>query len=260
MIVQSLFSRPPSVESVNMTDPWLLMAPERLTASLGVGPAKGQRLDMRPFWVFVPLFLGVFAVSEICGLVFANHVPAGTSYWLDTLLGVVVLAAGCFVLHHEYRPSLAQLGLQRDLFRSPSVRRWIYLAIAVAVGLKTVPLLISQVRWDTTSNGLHPLVQETWAHLPSYLILDVVLVPLVEEFTFRGYIYLVLRQNWGDTIAAIVPSAIFAVAHGSHALFNFWLALLWIYFNNRAGSLWPSIGAHVVLNAGLLIFPPLSTW
>jgi hypothetical protein len=126
-----------------MTDPWLLSASERLTASLGVGPARAKKLDMSPFWVFLPLTLGVFGIY---GFVFANHVPAGTSYWLEPLLGSVVLAAGCFALHHEYRPSFTQLGLQAGVFRSPKVRRWTYLAIGVAVVLKTIPLLLANLR------------------------------------------------------------------------------------------------------------------
>jgi membrane protease YdiL (CAAX protease family) len=215
---------------------------------------------MRPFLVFLPLFLGAFAVYCICDLVFANHVPAGTSYWLDALLVVVVLALGCLALHHEYRPSFTQLGLQRGAFRSPNVRRCTYLASGVAVLLKTIPLLIADLRGPAVGGRLHPVVQEAWEHLPSYLILYVVLGPLAEEFMFRGYIYLVLRQNWGDTVAALVTSAIFAAMHGSFLLTHFCLSLFYIYFNNRAGSLWPSIGAHIVFNAGLLIFPSLSTW
>jgi membrane protease YdiL (CAAX protease family) len=237
-----------------MTDPWLLSASERLTASLGAGPGKGKKLDMGPFWVFLPLFLGVFGIY---GFFFARYVPAGTSYWLDLLLGCAVLAVGCFALHHEYRPSLTQLGLQAGVFRSPRVRRWTYIAIGVAVALKAIPLVLAYLRGPAANARLLPVVQEAWEHLPSSLIVYVVLAPVVEEFTFRGYVYLVLRQNWGDILAELVASAIFAALHGAHLPYYFGLSLLWIYFNNRAGSLWPSISAHILSNAGLLIFPPV---
>jgi hypothetical protein len=211
---------------------------------------------MSPFWLLVPLSLGIFAVFGIFGWVCANHVPASMFYFLDAVVPIVVFAAGCLVLHHEYRPSFTQLGLLPDVFRSPKVRRWIYLAIGVAVVLRIIALLFAHLRGATTSSGFLSPVQEAWEHLPTYVIVSVALGPLMEEFAFRGYIYLLLRQNWGDTVAALVASAIFATAHLGHLPFYFWLSLLWIYFNNRAGSLWPSIAAHIVFNAGLLIFPP----
>ena len=74
--------------------------------------------------------------------------------------------------------------------------------------------------------------------------------PLIEEVFFRGFLLAALVQPLGAFRAAVVASAVFAVAHASIAvvlpLFLTGLLLSWLYL--RTGSLWPPFAAHAAQN------------
>ena len=74
--------------------------------------------------------------------------------------------------------------------------------------------------------------------------------PLIEEVFFRGFLLAALVQPLGPFRAAVVASAVFAIAHASIAvvlpLFLTGLLLSWLYL--RTGSLWPPFAAHAAQN------------
>jgi hypothetical protein len=78
----------------------------------------------------------------------------------------------------------------------------------------------------------------------------VVIAPLCEETFFRGFLFGVLRQTVGPTVAAVVSSAVFALVHmslsASAAIFCLGLVLCGIYA--RTGSLYPAISFHALFN------------
>jgi membrane protease YdiL (CAAX protease family) len=234
--------------------PWLLSESERLTARLGTGQGKGQKLDLGPFWVFLP----VLGATALVGWVAMSAAP-NLQYEISLLSEVLMIGGGCLALQHEYRVSSRQLGIHRGVFSSPPARRWTLIAVVTSGTFRALPLLVAHFRDPSLPPHLAPNVQQAWAHLPSFIVFAIILAPIVEEFGFRGYLYLALRQNWGKTIAALVASAVFAVMHGKQLLVYFCLSMFYILFNDRAESLWPSILAHIIWNAGLLTLPLVAT-
>jgi membrane protease YdiL (CAAX protease family) len=232
--------------------PWLLSESERLTASLGTGKGKGQKLDLGPFWVFLPLLVATGLIDWI-----ATSAAPNRHYEFSLFFAVLMIGAGCLALQHEYRVSPRQFGLHRGVFSSPPARRWTLIAVATMGSLRALGLLVSYSRDPNLPRHLPPDVQEIWAHLPGFIVFAVVLAPVVEELGFRGYLYLALRQNWGKTIAALVASVIFGMMHGKELPVHFCLSMFYIFLNDRAESLWPSILAHIVWNAGVLMLPPI---
>jgi membrane protease YdiL (CAAX protease family) len=80
------------------------------------------------------------------------------------------------------------------------------------------------------------------------------LAPLVEELIFRGLLYGWLAGWWGSTMAWLVSSLVFAVAHVelAHVLLVLPLGLWLGWLRRRTDSLWPSLVAHMI-NNGLAV-------
>ena len=86
----------------------------------------------------------------------------------------------------------------------------------------------------------------------------VILPPLAEEIMVRGFLYSGLRKGLSKTWAVLITSGLFAVAHlqaGSGepllwiaAIDTFTLSLVLIYLREKTGSLWSSIGLHMIKN------------
>jgi len=86
-------------------------------------------------------------------------------------------------------------------------------------------------------------------------LLSVVVVifigPFIEEVIFRGLILRSFLTNYSPVRAVVYSSLLFALYHLNiyQIPFAFVFGLLggWLY--HRTGTLWPSLGAHVVVNA-----------
>ena len=89
--------------------------------------------------------------------------------------------------------------------------------------------------------------------------LALVVAPLGEEILFRGFFLQGLTRRWGFWPAAIVTSAVFALAHLLPYLyvpvFIMGLAFAWLFW--RTGSLWASIAAHATMNLTSLVVAAL---
>jgi membrane protease YdiL (CAAX protease family) len=86
-----------------------------------------------------------------------------------------------------------------------------------------------------------------------------VIVPVVEEVSFRAVLFGWLRWRWGRLVAYPLSAVVFAALHGIPAIVPaiavFGLVLAYLYDASR--SLWPGIAVHAAFNAintiGLLI-------
>lgn len=86
----------------------------------------------------------------------------------------------------------------------------------------------------------------------------VVMPPFVEEILARGFLYSGLKSRLPKITAILLTSLIFAVAHlqlgsgtalvWSAALDTFILSVILIYLREVTGSLWASIGLHMIKN------------
>ena len=85
-------------------------------------------------------------------------------------------------------------------------------------------------------------------HLVLGLLVGAVLVPIAEEVLFRGVLFAALRRRSGPVAAAILSSLLFGALHDEH-VFPTLLGLTFALLYHRTGSLWTSIGAHMLVNA-----------
>lgn len=88
----------------------------------------------------------------------------------------------------------------------------------------------------------------------------VALPPIVEEITFRGFLYSGLRHRMAPIWATLLTSLLFATPHllessnGQGLLWvagidTFILSLVLCYLREKSKSLWASIGVHMVKNS-----------
>jgi membrane protease YdiL (CAAX protease family) len=86
-------------------------------------------------------------------------------------------------------------------------------------------------------------------------LLAVLVVPLTEEFLFRGILYTTLRPLVGRLPAILVSSLVFALPHDrSRWLAAFALGLLLAYVFDRTQSLLASSAVHVLHNGLIILF------
>ena len=87
----------------------------------------------------------------------------------------------------------------------------------------------------------------------------VIMAPLVEELTFRGFMYTRLKQGMPKWIAVILTSLVFGIVHGTliWAIYTFVFSLALIYIFERTKSIWACILFHMSFN---LVGAVMSTW
>lgn len=87
----------------------------------------------------------------------------------------------------------------------------------------------------------------------------VIMAPLVEELTFRGFVYSRLKSGMAKWIAVIITSLVFGIVHGTiiWAIYTFVFSLCLICILERTGSLWGCILFHMAFN---LVGALMSTW
>ncbi len=126
----------------------------------------------------------------------------------------------------------------------------VFLALAVSVIGITSSTLISTL---LSFLGLQP---HTNLFLPQNLVSRLlfglhlcVIVPLLEEFVFRGMIFQSMRR-FGDSFALIISATLFALFHGNlvQAPNAFLMGLVIGYFVLYSGSLWVGVIIHAVNN------------
>ena len=156
-------------------------------------------------------------------------------------LGLVLL----LTLWPKLRP--VDLGLTAPV-RAP-------LGVAIGVGLWLLSIAIANAQAAVVGSHPQSLIVAAAAHrsVPG-LIIDLVfgagVVAIVEELFFRVVLFALLRQRMRFIYAAILSSALFAIAHEVTAwlpVFALGLGLAYLY--EKRHSLWTNALAHGTLNA-----------
>ncbi len=132
------------------------------------------------------------------------------------------------------------------------------------IGLSLIKVLVpglnieqkQEIGFSTTTSGI--------SLIPIFISL-VILPPITEEIVARGFLFGGLRSKLPFVLAAMITSTLFASAHLSQAsdgllwvagIDTFILSMVLCYLREKTGSLWPSIGVHMIKNgvAFLVLF------
>ena len=87
-------------------------------------------------------------------------------------------------------------------------------------------------------------------------------IPIAEEFMFRGVLYQRYRETRGFYYAAIWSALFFSVTHTNtvQMIYTFLLGILLCYVYEKFGSMKAPIMLHIVLNLGSLIFTDIGVF
>lgn len=182
---------------------------------------------------------GVSASSQLMASLFNNVL------YVICLLACILFLY--FILRKPFRIS--------QLFRAPKAMPS---AVALPVFLGTTIVasgVVGLLQYALSRFGLVPLTPDfsapegdTAAFL-IYAFCITILPAFLEELLFRGIVMTSLRP-FGDTVALVMSSLLFALAHGnlSQSVNAFILAMVMGYFVLRTGSLWTGIILHFINN------------
>lgn len=90
-----------------------------------------------------------------------------------------------------------------------------------------------------------------FGYFPFWFIGVAIFTPLWEELFFRGIFFNVVRNKWGLTIAVLITSVVFALAHMTPVLipYLFILGVAAAILRNYHGSLVASVLLHMTVNS-----------
>ena len=110
----------------------------------------------------------------------------------------------------------------------------------------------SQFGYEPTAS-FAPAGRQTMQMFALELFSTAMLVPVMEEFAFRGVLLSALRK-YGGGFAVIASALVFAFAHGdfSNVVFAFFAGLVFGFLYVRTGNLWISVCIHA-LNNGIAV-------
>ena len=175
----------------------------------------------------------------------ALYFSAAVSQWLVAALGLVAVSLA--------RISFSNLGFRAISSREAAV--WTLLLMAIALALMGLLVLLERIDWWPKESELLSLLipvtrrEKLWAVLA--------LAPtaaLCEEFLYRGFL-LYQISHWMNSPAAggVISSLVFGLAHGYQGFYGVCraavLGLLLAWPVIHSGSLYPSIAAHLIIDA-----------
>ncbi len=170
------------------------------------------------------------------------------------------LGVFCFVLQREYRPRAEQLGLRVAMLLRGRALIWTVFGVAFTAAELASMYWFAELLFSTLRPHYIFSVQAQASSIsrrPIAFLISAAVGPVLEELFCRGYLYLVLRQNWGRRWAALVSSGVFAALHLTNILLAvvvFFASLAYVFLDNRAKSLAPSVVAHASYNVVLSLF------
>jgi uncharacterized protein len=228
-----------------------------------LGPALEARDVFRVFGLVVVVMLAVvpllraFAAPDLSGSSLRNLWIAQNAIWAAAQMGAIWL-----LLIRGRNRSWASFDFV------PVAPRWGGIAILAALGALPLALLLHALLQQGEGAGTSAVYRRVFAadisglEAGTLLLYMGYIVPLAEEFLFRGVLFAWLRRRYAFGPAAAVSAAVFAAAHLRLDMmpiaFLMGLAFAWIY--ERSRSLLAPIMMHQTYNTTALVLTLASAW
>jgi membrane protease YdiL (CAAX protease family) len=136
-----------------------------------------------------------------------------------------------------------------------------YFGIAVILGAATAILALF-LKFSIFSHSLGAETKGSLSDYYIYMLSTILLMPVVEEFFFRGILFNDLTKRFGILYSGIITAIFFMFAHLNRFENNPFFevlsymvpsAFLYTYLRVKTGSFYCSIAAHMTYNATLII-------
>jgi hypothetical protein len=228
-----------------------------------LGPTLETRDVFRVFGLVVLVMLAAgallrtFAAPDSSGSSLRNLWIAQNAAWTAAQLGAIWL-----LLIRGRNRSWASFDFV------PVAPRWGGIAILAALGALPLALLLHAVLQQGAGTGTSPVYRRVFAadisgiEAGTLLLYMGYLVPLAEEFLFRGVLFAWLRRRYAFGPAAAISAAVFAAAHLRLDMMPiaFLMGLAFAYLYERSRSLVAPIMMHQTYNTTALVLTLASAW
>lgn len=213
--------------------------------------------------------VSVYAGSIVLGVVaMLRNIPADQlaewsqqtwpQFFYILVVETLVLSFLALLLHMR-KATFKTLGLVKPIWRDVG---YAFLGFLIYLPVLLVTTVLVRAFIPGVNLDQQQQIGFAGSHGPLALVIVfvslVILPPVTEEILARGFLYLGLRKKLPLIWAALLTSAVFAVAHlqfgsgapllWSAAIDTFILSLVLIYVREKTGALWASIGLHMLKN------------
>lgn len=214
----------------------------------------------------ISILLGIYAAATslradgtVNYLVYVNRYNQLLSQWLYYILilsGVITILIFFIVakIRKKKFTKSASLNKLKPSTIAPIVIGGMAFNIFISYAMSMIPFPESWIQsYQANSNELLGAVSV------SMWISVVIMAPLVEELTFRGFMYTRLKQGMAKWIAILLTSLVFGIVHGTMiwAIYTFVFSLCLLFIFERTNSLWGCILYHMAFN---FVGAAMSTW
>lgn len=194
------------------------------------------------FLLAILLHMVTVLILAVLGMIF----PVVYDLWPSTLISEGVFLWPMLIF------ALCTPASFSEMFPFRKVRiRTILLSLLILVLIEPLITFVNSISLLFTENATQILVTEaTTTPMWQMLLLLGVVVPVIEECTFRGYIYGCLRSSGKVGSAVFFSALLFGLMHLNlnQACYAFLLGLFLAMMTEFTGSLWPSILMHACFN------------
>jgi len=107
-----------------------------------------------------------------------------------------------------------------------------------------------------SGSDFNDFVAEGYFSLLLAILSIAILVPIMEELMFRGFVLDVASEAYSRWVAIIISAILFALIHPLYPLSvlnAFWAGIIYGYLRIRTNSLWPPILLHSLWNAHIIL-------
>lgn len=208
------------------------------------------------------LVIGCFSAISLC-----LHSLIGR----DTSSDLLILLAGAFggglllaiivylLIRWKYHIPFGEIGFSREGIL-PNISK----GLVISATLSLIYLLLLVFRrfvLDGSELFYHFALPRSSLVLGLLYLFEVTCVgPVVEEITYRGFLYSPIRKRIGIGGAISVTAAIWSLHHlePQYLLTNFLWGVFFVYLFERTRSLYPSIIVHAITNLRAIMAEPIS--
>lgn len=206
----------------------------------------------------LPEVFNQFSDEEITSLL----AVAGNILNLAIMAGVTLVVLKLYFPGETTAAIVGKFGLNRTYPTRDALISFL-LGIVIVLAFRKVLMVVFQPDEFASPHPRKALLQGSIYAEWIFAILAITLIPIVEEFFFRGVLYKGFCASWNKIFAAIVVSVIFIALHPDTLSSGYWVthlmfcvvAFLFVFARVVTGSLMSPIFIHSGANFASVIIP-----
>lgn len=151
-------------------------------------------------------------------------------------------------------------GIAWSLGEPADLRHGLVIGVALGLGYLSIASVFVPPGPDVPRGPMAEMAITPGLSQLSWVFMAVIVAPPLEEFLFRGVLFSGIAQSWGQSVAALVVTALFFIIHLPETI-HYWpamaavlsLGVATLLIRMRSGSLGPAITLHLAYNLVLVI-------